>query len=76
MEINMNVLEATALPETGDTAFYRSAAPHSRTLLVAVTEVFKNGGIKVEFPDGRWRSLPRQYHKRIQNERHGLVRIE
>ena len=27
MEINMNVLEATAQPQLGDTAFYR-AAPH------------------------------------------------
>ncbi len=72
----MKVLEASALPETGDTAYYRSAAPQARKLLVTVTEVFKNGRIKVEFPDGTWRSLPRHYHKRIQNERHGLVRIE
>jgi hypothetical protein len=76
MEINMNVLEATALPETGDTAYYRSAAPQVRKLLVTVTEIFRNGRIKVEFPDGSWRSLPRQYRKRIQNERYGLVRIE
>jgi hypothetical protein len=72
----MNALEAISLPETGDTAYYRSAALRSRKLLVTVTEVFKNGRIRVEFPDGRWKSLPRQYHKRIQNERHGLVRIE
>ena len=72
----MNALEASALPDTGDTAYYRSAAPQSRKLLVTVTEVFQNGRIKVEFPDGTWRSLPRHYHKRIQNERYGLVRIE
>jgi hypothetical protein len=63
------------LPKTGDAAYYRSAATQSRRLLVTVTEVFKNGRIRVEFPDGSWRSLPRQYHKRIQNERYGLVRI-
>jgi hypothetical protein len=72
----MNALQAPSLPETGDTAYYRSAARQSRKILVTVTEIFKNGRITVEFSDGTWRSLPRQYHKRIQNERHGLVRIE
>ncbi len=72
----MNTLETSALPETGDTAYYRSASPQSRKLLVTVGEVFKNGRIKVAFPDGSWRSLPRQYHKRIQNQRYGLVRVD
>ncbi len=72
----MNVLQASALPETGDTAYYRSAAPQARKMLVTVTEVFKNGRIKVEFPDGSWRSLPHQYHKRLQNERYGLFRVD
>jgi hypothetical protein len=76
MEIKMNVLKASAVPETGDTAYYRSAAPQSRKLFVTVTEVFKNGRIKVEFPDGTWRSLPRTYQKRLPNARYGLVRIE
>jgi hypothetical protein len=76
LEINVNAIEATALPETGDTAYYRSAVPQARKLLVTVTEIFKNGRIKVEFPDGRWKSLPRKYHKRVQNQQYGLVRID
>ena len=43
---------------------------------MSVTEIFANGRIKVELPDGSWKSLPRRYHRRIQNERYGLVRIE
>ena len=72
----MNAIEATALPETGDTAYYRSAVPQARKLLVTVTDIFKNGRIKVEFPDGTWKSLPRKYHKRVQNQHYGLVRID
>ena len=41
-----------------------------------MTDLFANGRIKVEFPDGSWMSLPRLYRKRVQNERYGLVRIE
>ena len=44
----MNVLEATAQPQLGDTAFYRAAAPQARKLLVTVTGLFLNGRIKVE----------------------------
>jgi hypothetical protein len=76
MEINMNVLEATAIPQIGDSAFYRPASPQARKLLVTVTGIFANGRIRVEFPDGTWKSLARDYHKRVQNERYGLVRIE
>jgi len=72
----MNVLVATARPQLGDTAFYRPAAPRARKLLVTVTGLFKNGRIKIELPDGTWKSLPRHYHKRVQNQRYGLVRIE
>jgi hypothetical protein len=72
----MSIAEMTTEPQVGDTAFYRAGAPHSRKLLVIVTEVFRNGRIKVTFPDGSWKSLARHYHKRIQNERYGLVRIE
>jgi len=76
----MSVVELTKIaadvPEIGDSAFYRPAAPQSRKLRVTVTGLFLNGRIKVELPDGTWKSLPRQYHKRIQNERYGLVRIE
>jgi hypothetical protein len=72
----MSIGEMIGEPQLGDTAFYQSAAPQSRKLLVTVTEVFKNGRIKVEFPDGCWKSLPRLYHKRIQNQRYGLIRIE
>ncbi len=67
---------AADLPELGDTAFYRPASPQSRKLRVTVTEVFANGRIKVELPDGSWKSLPRHYHKRVQSQRYGLVRIE
>jgi len=67
---------AATLPEIGDWAFYRPASPQARKLWVIVTEVIANGRIKVEFPDGTWKSLPRLYHKRVQNERYGLVRIE
>jgi len=66
----------TALPEIGDSAFYRAACPQARKQRVAVTEIFANGRIRVEFPDGTWKSLPRLYHKRVQYERYGLVRIE
>jgi hypothetical protein len=76
MEINMNVLEATAQPQLGDTAFYRAATPQARKQMVTVSGLFLNGRIKVTFPDGSWKSLPRHYHKRVQNERYGLVRIE
>ena len=72
----MNVLEATAQPQLGDTAFYRAATPQARKLLVTVTGVFANGRIRIELPDGTWKSLPRQYHKRVQNQLYGLVRIE
>ena len=75
----MSVCEMTLqviLPEVGDSAFYRPASPQARKLRVTVTEVFANGRIKVTFPDGTWKSLPRHYHRRIQNERYGLVRIE
>jgi hypothetical protein len=72
----MSIGELTREPELGDTAFYRSAAPQSRKQFVTVSGLFLNGRIKVTFPDGSWKSLPRQYHKRIRNERYGLVRIE
>ena len=67
---------ATDLPEIGDSALYRPASPLSRKLRVTVTESFANGRIRVELPDGSWKSLPRHYHQRVQNERFGLVRIE
>jgi hypothetical protein len=76
MTVGERTMTATALPEIGDSAFYRAAAPQARKLRVIVTEIFANGRIKVEFPDGSWKSLPRLYHKRVQNERYGLVRIE
>lgn len=76
MSVGEMTLEVAALPEIGDSAFYRLAAPHARGLRVTVTEIFANGRIKVEFPDGSWKSLPRHFHKRVQNERYGLVRIE
>ena len=72
----MSVGEMTAEPQLGDTAFYRSAAPQARKQLVTVSGLFLNGRIKVTFPDGSWKSLPRHYHKRVQNQRYGLVRIE
>jgi hypothetical protein len=75
-EDSMSVGELTILPDIGDAAYYRAGTPHSRKLLVIVTEIFKNGRIKVTFPDGSWKSLPRHYHKRVQNQRYGLVRIE
>ena len=76
MSVGEMILEVDALPEIGDSAFYRAAAPQARKLRVIVTEIFANGRIRVEFPDGTWKSLPRLYHKRVQNERYGLVRIE
>jgi hypothetical protein len=76
MSVGEMTLEVASLPEIGDSAFYRPAAPQARKLRVIVTEIFANGRIKVEFPDGTWKSLPRLYHKRVQNERYGLVRIE
>jgi hypothetical protein len=72
----MSIVEAPALPEIGDSAYYRAAAPQARRVRVIVTDIFNNGRIRVQFPDGTWKSLPRHYHKRIQNERYGLVRIE
>lgn len=75
----MSVCELTlqvTLPEIGDSAFYRPASRQARKLRVTVTEVFANGRIKITLPDSSWKSLPRRYHKRIQNERYGLVRIE
>ena len=76
MSVGGMTQEVAARPEIGDSAFYRPASPQARKLRVIVTEVFANGRIKVEFPDGSWKSLPRLYHKRVQNERYGLVRIE
>jgi hypothetical protein len=75
MSVEMT-LQVAAVPEIGDSAFYRPASPQSRKVRVTVTEVFSNGRIKVELPDSSWKSLPRHYHRRIQNERYGLVRIE
>jgi hypothetical protein len=72
----MSIGKMIAKPQTGDTAFYRAAVPQARKLLVTVTDIFKNGRIKVEFPNETWRSLPRTYQKRLPNERYGLVRIE
>ena len=72
MTVGERTMIATALPEIGDSAFYRAAAPQARKLRVIMTEIFANGRIKVEFPDGRWKSLPRLYHKRVQNEPTGL----
>ena len=66
MSIGEMTLEVAALPEIGDSAFYRSAAPQARKQRVSVKEIFANGRIKVEFPDGTWKSLPRLYHKRVQ----------
>ena len=73
MSVGEITLEVAALPEIGDSAFYRPASPLSRKLRVTVTEVFANGRIRVELPDGTWKSLPRHYHKRVQNQRYGLV---
>ena len=72
----MSVGEMTAIPQLGGTAFYRHAAPIAKKQRAAVTGLFLNGRIKVSFPDGSWKSLPRHYHKRVQNQRYGLVRIE
>lgn len=72
----MSIGEMTAQPQLGDTAFYRAATPQARKQLVTVSGLFLNGRIKVTFPDGSWKSLPRGYNKRVQNQRHGLVRIE
>jgi hypothetical protein len=72
----MSIVESPNLPEIGDSAFYRTALPRARKLRVTIAEIFANGWIKVVLPDGTWKSLPRLYHKRIQNERYGLVRIE
>jgi hypothetical protein len=74
--MTMSIDELTAEPQLGDTAFYRSAAPNSRKQRVEVTGLFLNGRIKATFPDRSWKSLPRTYHKRVENERYGLVRIE
>ncbi len=76
MSVGEMILEVDALPEIGDSAFYRAACPQARKQRVAVTEIFANGRIRVELPDGTWKSLPRHYHKRVQYERYGLVRIE
>ena len=76
MSVGAMTLEVAALPEIGDSAFYRPASPQARKMRASVTDLFANGRIKVEFPDGSWMSLPRLYRKRVQNERYGLVRIE
>ena len=52
MSVGEMTLEVAALPELGDSAFYCPASPQARKLRVTVTEVFANGRIKVEFPDG------------------------
>jgi hypothetical protein len=75
-EMSMSNVKSPTLPEIGDAAHYSAAASQARKVRVTVTEIFANGRIKVVLPDGSWRSLPRNYHKRIQNERYGLVRIE
>ena len=75
MSIGEITLEVT-VPEVGDSAFYCAASSQARKLRVTVTEVFGNGRIKIEFPEGSWKSLPRLYHKRLRNVRYGLVRIE
>ena len=72
----MSTVATTTLPEIGDSAYYRAAAPTARKLRVTVTDVFRNGRIKVVLPDGSWKSLPREYQRRIANERYGLVRVE
>jgi hypothetical protein len=72
----MSIGEMIRKPQLGDAAFYRSAAPHARKQRVTVSRLFLNGRIEVTFPDGSWKSLPRHYHKRIKNERYGLIRIE
>ncbi len=72
----MSVTLQRSIPEVGDRAVYHSAQPQARKQRGVITQVFANGRIKVSFPDGSWKSLARHYHKRIQNERYGLVRIE
>jgi hypothetical protein len=72
----MSLVEAPTLPEIGDSAYYRAASPHARKYRVTVTDIFANGRIKVVLPDGSWKSLPRHYVKRLQNQRYGLVRVE
>jgi hypothetical protein len=64
-----------SIPEIGDRAVYHSGLPQARRQRVVVTEVFGNGRIKVEFPDGTWKSLARRYHSRIPQERYGLERV-
>jgi hypothetical protein len=72
----MSIGEMVREPQLGDAAFYRCAAPHARKQRVTVSGLFLNGRIKVTFPDGSWKSLPRTYQKRLPSERYGLVRIE
>ena len=72
----MSIVEAPPRPEIGDSAYYRSADSNARKVRVSISDIFRNGRIKVVFPDGSWKSLHRQYHKRISDDRHGLVRIE
>ncbi len=76
MSVGETLPQFAALPEIGDSAFYRAACPQARKQRVDVTDIFGNGRIRVEFPDGTWKSLARHYHKRVQYERYGLVRIE
>ncbi len=76
MSVGEMTLEVATIPNIGDSAFYRPAAPQARKQRVTVTDIFANGRIRIEFPDGKWKSLPRLYIKRIQSERYGLVRIE
>ena len=64
MSVGEMILEVTAMPQLGDSAFYRAAAPNSKKQRVTVTGLFLNGRIKATFPDGTWKSLPRHYHKR------------
>ena len=75
MNIGEMIQGVAALPEIGDSAVYQVADRQARKVRVTVAEIFANGRIKVEFPDGSWKSLPRHYHKRVQNQRYGLVRI-
>lgn len=76
MSVGEMTLEVATIPNIGDSAFYRPAGPQTRKVRVTVTGLFSNGRIKVELPDGTWKSLPRLYIKRVRNERYGLVRIE
>lgn len=72
----MSSVATTTLPEIGDSAYYRAASPQAKKLRVTVTELFANGRIKVVLPDGSWKSLPREYQRRVPSERYGLVRVE